>query len=122
MKTIVALGCLVAMVVISGVIPAAAEPRGLVSEPDAARVETPRGSSWLDLDLKLGVNTFRLGGRLFGRDGYAGGAWLNGEMRRDGFRLDGRIERDGKTHEFKLDADIDAWVRRTVRPWGVTDL
>ena len=77
--------------------------------------------SWLDLDLKLGPQSFRFGGRFFGRDGHAGGAWLNGETRSDGFSLDGRIERDGRTHHFKFNADIDEWLRRGIRR-GVTDL
>ena len=86
---------------------------------------TPEGStteSSLDIDLKLGPRSFRLGGRLFGRDGYAGGAWLNGEARRNGFSLDGRIERDGKAHNFKFNADIDEWTRRAIRWPGLTDL
>ena len=85
----------------------------------------PTGSateSSLDIDLKLGPRSFRLGGRLFGREGYAGGAWLNGEARPDGFSLDGRIERGGKAHDFKFDANIDEWARRVIRWPGVTDL
>jgi hypothetical protein len=71
----------------------------------------------LDIDLKLGLDGFRLGSRVFGRDGYAGGAWLNGETRPDGFSLDGRIERNGKAHNFKFNAEFDAWLRRAWR-WG----
>ena len=95
------------------------------SEPSApsATVEVPGTEHSLDLNLKLGLNGFRLGSRLFGRDGYAGGAWLNGETRSDGFSLDGRIEHDGKAHNFKLNADIDEWLRRILR-WrgGALDL
>jgi hypothetical protein len=69
----------------------------------------------LDLDLKLGWNSFHLGGRLLGPHGYAGGVWLNGESRRDGFSLDGGIERDGKVHQFKFNADVDEWLRRATR-------
>ena len=63
-------------------------------------------------------------GRLFGREGYAGGAWLNGETRAEGFSLDGRIERDGKAHNFKMNVEIDEWLRRAARWWsrGLTDL
>ncbi|HEU4366711.1 MAG TPA: hypothetical protein VFV05_00615 [Methylomirabilota bacterium] len=100
MKTGVVLGVLVAMM--------------LVAAP--ARADS------LDIDLKLGLKSFRFGSRIFGKDGYAGGAWLNGETRPDGFSLDGRIERDGKAHNFKFNADIDEWVRRAVRRWSVTDL
>jgi hypothetical protein len=119
MKKAVVLGALVAMVVVVGPAPGRAD---LVTEPEGAEVETPRESSRLDIDLELGPRSFRFGGRVFGRGGYAGGAWLNGETRPDGFSLDGRVERDGKAHNFKLDADIDAWVRRAVRWWSVTDL
>lgn len=100
MKTAVVLGVLVAMVMVA--VPARADS--------------------LDIDLKLGLKSFRFGSRIFGKDGYAGGAWLNGEARPDGFSLDGRIERDGKARHFKFNADIDEWVRRPVRRWNVTDL
>lgn len=81
----------------------------------------PDTESSLDIDLKLGPNSFRLGSRFFGRDGYAGGAWLNGALRGGGFSLDGRVERDGKAHDFRFDADLDEWLRRALRR-GVTDL
>jgi hypothetical protein len=82
-----------------------------------ATVTVPGTSSSLDINLKLRLNGFRLGSRLFGKEGYAGGAWLNGEARSDGFSIDGRLERDGKAHNFKLNADIDEWLRRAFR-WG----
>jgi hypothetical protein len=77
--------------------------------------------SSLDIDLKLGPKGFRFGSRIVGREGYAGGAWLNAETRRDGFSVDGRVERDGKAHNFKFNADLDEWLRRAIH-WGVTDL
>jgi hypothetical protein len=89
------------------------------------RSATPDGStteSSLDIDLELGPRSFRLGGRLFGRQGYAGGAWLNGEARRDGFSVDGRVEHNGKAHNFKFNADLDEWARRAIRWPGATDL
>jgi hypothetical protein len=86
-----------------------------------ATLSVPGTEHTLDLNLKLGLNGFRLGSRLFGRDGYAGGAWLNGETRKDGFSLDGRIEHDGKAHNFKFNADIDEWLRRAIRWWGAMD-
>lgn len=115
MKTALALG----MLLVASAGSVYADPRGLVTEPGGASVDSP---SSLDIELKLGLNGFRLGTRLFGRDGYAGGVWLNGETRPDGFSLDGRLEHGGKTHDFKFNADIDEWVRRAVRAWGVTDL
>ena len=117
MKTAVVVAALLGLVMIAG--PVSAQ---LVTEPEGAVVEKPTERSSLDIDLKLGLKSFRLGSRFFGRDGYAGGAWLNGETRPDGFSLDGRIERDGKSHNFKFNADIDEWVRRAIRWWSVTDL
>jgi hypothetical protein len=92
--------------------------------PDrSATLEVPGGESSLDIDLRLGLKSFRLGTRIFGREGYAGGAWLNGEARPDGFSLDGRLERDGKAHNFKFNADVDEWLRRAVQWWrGSLDL
>jgi hypothetical protein len=90
------------------------------TEGPATRAETTTESS-LDIDLKLGPRSFRLGGRLYGRDGYRGGAWVNGQARRDGFSVDGRLERDGKAHNFKFNADLDEWLRRAAR-WGAIDL
>jgi hypothetical protein len=69
----------------------------------------------LDVKLKLGVNWFRLHSRLFDQHGYVGGAWLNGETRHDGFRLDGRVEHDGMVRDFTLEADLDDWARRLLR-------
>ena len=103
--------------------PAAAEHNALVSSEDTASTAPERSS--LDIDLKLGANGFRLGGRMFGKEGYKGGAWLNGETRSDGFSVDGRVEREGgKSWNFKLNADIDETLRKMMRWWsgGLTDL
>jgi hypothetical protein len=108
--------------------PSAADHKRLVASDEApsasvAPVEPERSS--LDLDLKLGVNGFRLGGRLFGKEGYKGGAWINGETRPEGFSVDGRVEGEGgKSWNFKLNADIDEALRRAMRWWGggLTDL
>jgi hypothetical protein len=110
-----------ALVVLGLAAPVAADHRTSAPSPDALVIEGPTGSS-LDLSLKLGPRGFRFASRLFGRDGYAGGAWLNGEARHDGFSVDGRLEHGGKTHQFKFDADLDAWLRRPGRAWGVSDL
>jgi len=79
------------------------------------KLEVPGTETSLDINLKLGLNGFRLGSRLFGKDGLLGGAWLNGETRRDGFSLDGRVEHEGKAHNFKFNADIDEWMQRILR-------
>ena len=97
--------------------PAAADHNNLV----AAEPESPSTSdrSSLDVDLKLGLNGFRLGARVFGQKGYTGGAWINGETRPEGFSVDGRVEREGgKSWNFKLNADIDAALRRAAGWWG----
>lgn len=112
-------------VVVVTAAPSAADHKQLVStEADQSTPSAPERSS-LDVDLKLGLNGFRLGGRLFGKEGYKGGAWLNGETRPEGFSVDGRLEREGgKSWNFKLNADIDEALRRAMRWWGggLTDL
>jgi hypothetical protein len=115
MKTIPILG-LVALAI--GAAPAlAGSPEAIA--PTGTSVEIPFTSKWLDLDVDLGHGSFRLGGRLFGRDGYAGGAWLDGNVHRDGVHLGGRIEHDGRSRDFDLNAD---WSRRPTRPPGSMDL
>jgi hypothetical protein len=109
-----------ALVALTGT-PAMAEHNSLAS----ADGDTPAADrSSLDVDLKLGLNSFRLGARVFGRQGYRGGAWLNGETRPDGFSVDGRVEREGgKVFNFTFNADIDEALRRAARWWtGRTDL
>jgi hypothetical protein len=99
------------------VVPTTADHNALVSA-DTTNPPAPERTS-LDVDLKLGVNGFRLGARLFGKEGYSGGAWLNGETRPEGFTVDGRVERDGgQSWNFKLNADIDEALRRAARWWG----
>ena len=83
-------------------------------------------------DHNRGLKGFRFGSRIFGRAGYAGGAWLNGETRPEGFSLDGRLERacaggapcERRAHNFKMSVEIDEWLRRAARWWsrGLTDL
>ena len=94
------------------------------AKPDAVKPQGMTTESSLDIDLKLGLKGFRFGSRLFGREGYTGGAWLNGETRTEGFSLDGRLEREGKAHNFKMNIDLDEWLKRAVRWWsgGLTDL
>jgi hypothetical protein len=115
------------LVVVGGLILAAAPARAdhngapaFTSTTDRAperggAVEVPGTEHSLDINLKLGLNGFRLGSRLFGREGYLGGAWLNGETRKDGFSLDGRVEHDGTVHDFRFNAEIDEWLHRMLR-------
>lgn len=97
--------------------PAVADEQLLAPSPT-----NPSREGSLDIDLRLGLKGFRFGSRIFNRDGYAGGAWLDGETRRDGFSLDGRLERDGKAHNFKMTIDIDEAFRQAARWFGLTDL
>jgi hypothetical protein len=100
------------------------EPQAERPQAEDAQPEGMQSDGSLDIDLKLGLNGFRFGSRLFGREGYAGGAWLNGQTRPEGFSLDGRVERDGKAHNFKMNIDLDEWLRRAARWWsrGQTEL
>jgi hypothetical protein len=130
MKTTLVLGALAAALLTTT--PAWADHNSLTApadterdaKPDAAKPQGMTTEGSLDIDLKLGLKGFRFGSRLFGRDGYAGGAWLNGETRTDGFSLDGRVEREGKAHNFKMNIDLDEWLKRALRLWsgGFTDL
>lgn len=79
-----------------------ADAQALVEEPPASGPS----SSLLDVEIKLGKEGFRLGGRLFGPGGVAG-AWLNGQLKSKGFLLDGRVQDEqGHARNFKLDAEI----------------
>lgn len=109
-------------VIVLSAAPSAADHMALSS--DQGTPSAPERSS-VDIDLKLGVNGFRLGAKVFGKGGYTGGGWLNGETHRDGFSVDGRLERDGKSWNFKLNADIEEALRRAMMLWmggGLTDL
>ena len=88
------------LVVLAIALPAGADHNSAPSEHDAT-LSVPGTEHTLDLNLKLG---------------------LNGETRKDGFSLDGRVEHDGKAHNFKFNADIDEWLRRAIRWWGAMDL
>lgn len=97
--------------------PTIADHKSLMSAESATPPSPDRAS--LDVDMKLGLNGFRLGARVFGNQGYTGGAWLNGETRPEGFSVDGRVEREGgKVWNFKLNADIDEALRRAAGWWG----
>jgi len=103
--------------------PSAADHKAFISMEQSPPSAPERSS--VDVDLKLGVSGFRLGARVFGKDGYTGGAWINGETRPEGFSVDARVEREGgKSWNFKLNADIDEALRRAMRWWGggLTDL
>jgi hypothetical protein len=84
----------------------ALEPRPESSEEGGA--SPAREPVGLDLDLRVGADGFRLGGRVVGPRGVYG-AWLNGQLRRGGATLDGRLQGDARVYNFKLDTDgLDA--------------
>ncbi|MGH2669374.1 MAG: hypothetical protein ACRDH5_09715 [bacterium] len=82
----------------------------------ASAEDTPRPSTSTDLnvDLKFDRDGFRLGGQLFGLDAVYG-AWLNGQIRRDGLTLDGRVQDGGRAFNFKLNAEFTEWLLRALR-------
>jgi hypothetical protein len=87
--------------------PGGEEVQGLVAEPPGSE---PPASSLLDVEIKLGKDGFRVGGRLFGPGGMAG-AWLNGQLKANGFVLDGRVQDEqGRARNFKIDAEMLDWL------------
>lgn len=95
---------------------ASGERRARAGEP-GVRAEEHRGLAGerrtfdVDVDVQLGADGFRLGGRVSGPQG-VWGAWLNGTVRRDGFTLDGRLQRPDRATNFRLDADVVERPRR----------
>jgi len=79
-----------------------------------------RDSVDLNLDVKIGGDGFRVGGTVFGVEGVYG-AWINGAVRPDGFFVDGRVQHPERAYNFKLNADVAGWLRRSLRqfvPFG----
>jgi hypothetical protein len=94
------------LVVMFAAVPASGEHKTLGEGSQPSGGAEGSRSTDLDVQLRLGLNGFRLGGRLLGREGVAG-AWLNGDMGPKGFQLDGRVQReDGRAWNFKLDAEV----------------
>lgn len=96
-KTAIALGIVLAVTA-----PAWAEHRTL-QPPQATQ---PADEKSLQLDLEIGREGFRLGGRFFGRDGVSG-AWLNGRVLPYGLSLDGRVQSPDHSRDFKLNLDLE---------------
>jgi hypothetical protein len=112
-STLVVLGVL-ALVALAP--PAGAEHMTVV-DPSPEAAEHPREGSHLDVRIKIGVDQFRLSGRLFGPDGGAG-VWLFGERGPNGYLLDGRVQTDrGRAYDFKLDAGVVDGLGRSLRGW-----
>lgn len=99
------------------VVAAAPDSDRPAAAPESARAASARQSRDLDIHLKVGRDRFNLGGRLFGPNGVAG-AWLNGQLRADGFSMDGRVQSEGgRAYTFKLNADVADWVPLTAWRW-----
>jgi hypothetical protein len=105
-----------AVVLFATVGPATAEHNALVEPPRDGMVG-PGESSNLDVQIKIGLDQFRVGGRLFGPNGVAG-AWLNGERTAKGFALDGRLQSEsGRALNFKVDAEALDRMTRAALGW-----
>lgn len=92
-----------ALAVVAGV-----APRALAEPAD------PRGPADATLELRIGDDRFRLGGRVVTPDGLWG-FWLDGARREQGLALQGRVQRDGRGLNFSLDTGPGA--RGTLRWW-----
>jgi hypothetical protein len=88
--------------------PALAEHNGQTSARDSVD---------LNLDVKIGRDGFRLGGTVFGLEGVYG-AWINGAVRPEGFSVDGRVQHPERAFNFKLNADVGEWLRRSLRQFA----
>ena len=103
---------IVAVMLLLLTVPAFAEHNTFETTREPVDLAGPRESTAtresrdLDIEVKVGRDHVRLGGRLFGPNGVAG-AWLNGRLRPWGLSLDGRIQQERRAFNFKLDADLD---------------
>ena len=88
------------------------EPRAPAVAPMDPNSLAP-ATDTLDIDIKVGRESFRLGARFFGATG-VWGAWLNGQSRKDGFSLDGRLQQPDRGYNFRLNADLDAWAKQAL--------
>ena len=110
MKTMLSVALIVGAV-LAVAAPALAEHNGEAAARDSVD---------LNLDVKIGGDGFRLGGTVFGLEGVYG-AWINGAVRPDGFSVDGRVQHPARAYNFKLNADVAGWLRRSLRqfvPFG----
>jgi hypothetical protein len=75
-------------------------------------------SKSIGIDLKIGGNGFRLGGRLSGSKGVSE-AWVNGHVRGNGVTLDARVKgQDGAPRDFTLNLDLlPGWIGTAARLW-----
>jgi uncharacterized protein (TIGR00251 family) len=80
-----------------------------LAEHNSAVPSDPGRSTDLDLGLRLGRDGFSLGGRVFGLEGVYG-AWLNGQVSREGFTVDGRVQNPDRSWNFRFSADVWDWL------------
>ena len=104
----------VAAIVVGCALPASAEHLTHVDSSTGELKEPVAESRTVDIDIKLGGNGFRIGGRILGDKGVSG-AWINGQVRPDGLTLDGRVQGEGRAYNFKVNADVMDFL--TSSPW-----
>ena len=90
----------------------------LGTRPQSSDAPAAESSKALGIDLKIGGNGFRLGGRLSGSKGVSE-AWVDGHVRGDGVTLDGRLKgQDGAPRDFTLNLDLlPGWIGTAARLW-----
>jgi hypothetical protein len=86
--------------------------------PPALGPDPRRPSKSLAIDLRIGGDGFRVGGRMSDSKGVSS-AWLGARLRDDGVTLDGRLEgQDGPTRDFALNLDLlPGWARTAAKLW-----
>jgi hypothetical protein len=95
------------------VVPVSVRAEHLTLTPEARPAE-PQSPS-IDIQFRLGDGGFRLGARIFGESGVYG-AWLNGQVRPDGFTLDGRVQDPAKGRNFTVSTQaLEALLREATR-------
>jgi hypothetical protein len=93
----------------------------LVASPAVAEHNHgPRAESTLDLDVKIDRDGFRIGGRVLGE--HVLGAWLNGRRTEQGFTVDGRMQGEERSYNFKLNADVLDALKGAAVPWWLLKL
>jgi hypothetical protein len=97
---------------------APADPPAPSGVPPAVGPDLRRSSKSLTIDLKIGGDGIRVGGRMSDSKGVSS-AWLGARLRDDGVTVDGRLEgNDGPARDFTLNLDLlPGWARTAARLW-----
>ena len=99
-------------------VPPAVDARSGGIDHGGPSVAEGQPSKSIGIDLKIGANGFRLGGRVSGSKGVSE-AWVNGHVRGDGVTLDARLKgQDGAPRDFTLNLDLlPGWLGTAARLW-----